>query len=236
MFNVPFDIGFWEGVDGSRIMIAADARKYSTKWKDEDLSRSTYLQELGERNPDNVVYHYYGVGDTGGSPTIQSVRTVQRSVLSDGPVRIISAETDRMFKDYLPYEAHSELPVWKSELLMDVHATGCYTSQAAMKLFNRRNELLADAAERSAVIADWAGTSSYPKEFLTDAWKRFIWHQFHDDITGTSIPRAYEFSWNDELISMKHFANVMTTSVGAFSRLLDTQVKGTPLQIPTIFA
>jgi alpha-mannosidase len=136
-----------------------------------------------------------------------------------------------MFKDYLPYEDHPDLPVWKSELLMDVHATGCYTSQAAMKLFNRRNELLADAAERSAVIADWAGTSSYPKEFLTDAWKRFIWHQFHDDITGTSIPRAYEFSWNDELISMKHFANVLTTSVGAFSRLLDTQVKGTPVVV-----
>lgn len=229
--KIPFDIGFWEGVDGSRIMIAADARKYSTKWKDEDLSRSAYLQELGERNPDNVVYHYYGVGDTGGSPTIQSVRTVQKSVLSDGPVRIISADSDRMFKDYLPYEDHPDLPVWKSELLMDVHATGCYTSQAAMKLFNRRNELLADAAERSAVIADWAGTSSYPKEFLTDAWKRFIWHQFHDDITGTSIPRAYEFSWNDELISMKHFANVMTASVGAFSRLLDTQVKGTPVVV-----
>ena len=229
--KVPFDIGLWEGVDGSRIMIAADARKYSTKWKDEDLSRSPYLQELGERNSDRVVYHYYGVGDTGGSPTIQSVRTVQRSIHSDGPVKIISAETDRMFKDYLPYEEHPELPVWKSELLMDVHATGCYTSQAAMKLFNRRNELLADAAERSAVIADWAGTASYPKEFLTDAWKRFIWHQFHDDITGTSIPRAYEFSWNDELISMKQFANVLETSVGAFSRLLDTQVKGTPVLV-----
>ena len=32
---------------------------------------------------------------------------------------------------------------------MDVHATGCYTSQAAMKRFNRRNEQLADAAERA---------------------------------------------------------------------------------------
>lgn len=229
--KIPFDIGFWEGVDGSRIMIAADARKYSTKWKDEDLSRSTYLQNLGNRNPDNVVYHYYGVGDTGGSPTIQSVMTVCRSTASDGPVRIISAETDRMFKDYMPFDSHPELPVWKSELLMDVHATGCYTSQAAMKLFNRRNELLADAAERSAVIADWAGTASYPKDFLTEAWKRFIWHQFHDDITGTSIPRAYEFSWNDELISLKQFADVLTTSAGAFARLLDTNVKGTPVLV-----
>lgn len=229
--KVPFGIGLWEGVDGSRIMLVADARKYSTKLKDEDLSRSGSLKKLAEGNVNNTFYHYYGTGDTGGSPTIQSVKTVQQSINGEGPVKIISAESDRLYRDYLPFESHPELPVWKSELLMDVHATGCYTSQAAMKLFNRRNELVADAAERSAVMADWAGTVSYPKEFLTESWKRMLWHQFHDDLTGTSIPRAYEFSWNDELLSLKQFANVLTTSVGGFSRMLDTQVKGTPVVI-----
>ena len=229
--KIPFEIGLWEGVDGARIMLVADAHNYTTKWRDEDLSSSRYLQGLAAKNVNNTVYHYYGTGDTGGSPTIESVRAVQNSLDGKGPVKIISAESDRLYKDYFPFESHPELPVWKGELLMDVHATGCYTSQAAMKLFNRRNELLADAAERSAVMADWAGAVSYPKEFLTEAWKRVIWHQFHDDLTGTSIPRAYEFSWNDELISLKQFANVLTTSVGGFSRMLDTQVKGTPVVI-----
>ena len=229
--KVPFGIGLWEGVDGSRIMIVADARKYSTKLKDEDLSWSKSMKKLAEGNVNNTFYHYYGTGDTGGSPTIQSVNTIQKSINGDGPVKIISAESDRLYKDYLPFESHPELPVWKSELLMDVHATGCYTSQAAMKLFNRRNELLADAAERSAVMADWAGAVAYPKEFLTESWKRMLWHQFHDDLTGTSIPRAYEFSWNDELLSLKQFANVLMTSVGGFSRMLDTQVKGVPAVI-----
>ena len=229
--KIPFEIGLWEGVDGARIMLVADAHNYTTKWRDEDLSSSRYLQGLAAKNVNNTVYHYYGTGDTGGSPTIESVRAVQNSLDGKGPVKIISAESDRLYKDYFPFESHPELPVWKGELLMDVHATGCYTSQAAMKLFNRRNELLADAAERSAVMADWAGAVAYPKEFLTEAWKRVIWHQFHDDLTGTSIPRAYEFSWNDELISLKQFANVLTTSVGGFSRMLDTQVKGTPVVI-----
>lgn len=229
--KIPFEIGLWEGVDGAKIMLVADAHNYTTKWRDEDLSNSRYLQGLAENNVNKTVYHYYGTGDTGGSPTIESVRAVQNSLDGKGPVKIISAESDKLYKDYLPFESHPELPVWKGELLMDVHATGCYTSQAAMKLFNRRNELLADAAERSAVMADWAGTVAYPKEFLTEAWKRVIWHQFHDDLTGTSIPRAYEFSWNDELISLKQFANVLTTSVGGFSRMLDTQVKGTPVVI-----
>ncbi len=227
--KIPFEIGLWQGVDGSRIMAVMDAHNYTTKWRYEDLSHSKYLQDIAQSNPLNAVYHYYGTGDTGGAPTIESVRALELGLQGDGPVEIISATSDRLYKDYLPYSSHPELPVWNGELLMDVHATGCYTSQAAMKLYNRRNEQLADAAERSAVAADWLGAVPYPREVLTEAWKRFIWHQFHDDLTGTSLPRAYEFSWNDELISLKQFGDVLTTSVGAVSRGLDTDVKGLPV-------
>ncbi len=229
--KIPFEIGLWEGVDGSRIMLVADAHNYTSKWRYEDLSESKYLQDIASRNVNNTVYHYYGTGDTGGAPTIESVRAMELSLKGNGPVEIISAESDRLYKDYLPFDSHPELPVWNGELLMDVHATGCYTSQAAMKYFNRRNETIANAAERSAVAADWLGNYAYPKEFLTEAWKRFIWHQFHDDLTGTSLPRAYEFSWNDELISMKQFANVLETSVGAIALSMDTNVKGLPVVI-----
>ena len=72
-----------------------------------------------------------------------------------------------------------------------------------MKAFNRRNEQLADAAERASVAAEWVGGPAYPRERLRTAWTRFLWHQFHDDLTGTSIPQAYQFSWNDELISLE---------------------------------
>lgn len=68
-------------------------------------------------------------------------------------MKIISAASDQLFKDYQPYGSHPELPVFDGELLMDVHGTGCYTSQAAMKLYNRQNELLGDAAERASVAA-----------------------------------------------------------------------------------
>ncbi|MDR1681936.1 MAG: discoidin domain-containing protein [Candidatus Symbiothrix sp.] len=229
--KIPFELGLWQGVDGSRIFLAADGHSYGMRWRDEDLSDSPYLQKLLSNSPLNVLYHYYGTGDTGGAPTIESVRAVEKSVNGNGKLQIISATSDQLYKDYLPFDQHPELPVFDGELLMDVHGTGCYTSQAAMKLFNRRNEQLADAAERSAVVADWLGGLAYPKQNLNEAWKRFLWHQFHDDLTGTSIPRAYEFSWNDELLSLKQFSNVLTSSVGAASRALDTQVKGQPLVI-----
>lgn len=229
--KIPFEIGLWKGVDGAQIMIVADGHNYTTKWKDEDLSQHKGLERIAASTPIKSVYHYYGTGDTGGAPTIESVRAVEKGLKGDGPVEIISATSDQLYKDYLPFDKHPELPVHDGELLMDVHGTGCYTSQAALKLYNRKNELLADAAERAAVISDWFGSVKYPKGTLSEAWKRVIWHQFHDDLTGTSIPRAYEFSWNDELISMKQFANVLTTSVGGTARILNTQVNGTPLVI-----
>ncbi len=51
----------------------------------------------------------------------------------------------------------------------------------------------------------------------------------HNDLTGTSIPRAYEFSWNDELISLKQFSNVLTSSIHGIGRELDTRVSGIPV-------
>lgn len=224
----PFMIGMWQGVDGSSIMLA-HGYDYGRRWRDEDLSHSKHLLDISQRNPFNIAYRYYGTGDTGGSPNLASVRSVEKGIKGDGPVEVISATSDQMFKDFMPYKNHPELPVFNGELLMDVHGTGCYTSQAAMKMYNRQNEVLANAAENSAVAADWLGTASYPMNTLTEAWRRFIMHQFHDDLTGTSIPRAYEFSWNDELISLKQFAGVLTNSVGAVANQMDTRVKGTPV-------
>lgn len=224
----PFLIGLWKGIDGSSVMLA-HGYDYGKRWNNIDLSEDKVLQELAGRTPLNTVYRYYGTGDTGGSPSLGSVSSVEKGIRGNGPLEIISATSDQLFKDYLPYANHPELPVFNGELLMDVHGTGCYTSQAAMKLYNRQNELLGDAAERAAVAADWLGKAAYPGKSLTEAWKRFIFHQFHDDLTGTSIPRAYEFSWNDELLSLKQFSGVLTASVGAVSEKMDTRVKGIPV-------
>ncbi|MDR1723296.1 MAG: discoidin domain-containing protein [Tannerella sp.] len=229
--KIPFEIGLWQGIDGSRIMLVADAHNYTTRWPDADLSHNESIIKMAEASPIHTVYHYYGTGDTGGAPTIESVRAVEKGIKGDGPLEIISATSDQLYKDYLPFDKHPELPLYTGELLMDVHGTGCYTSEAAMKMYNRKNELLADAAERTAVVADWLGGQAYPTDAFTEAWRRFIWHQFHDDLTGTSIPRAYEFSWNDELISQKQFGQIWTTSAGTVARALNTQVSGTPLVI-----
>ena len=229
--KVPFSIGLWQGIDGSRLMAALNANDYNTRWDGRDMSRDEGIIALAQGGVNNTAYRYYGVGDRGGSPTIPTLVSLEKGVHGDGPLEAVSARAGQMYEDYYPFDKHPELPVYDGELLMDVHATGCYTSQAAMKRFNRRNEQLADAAERASVMAHWLGAAAYPDEELRTEWRRFIWHQFHDDLTGTSIPRAYTFSWNDELIAQDKFANLAASASGGVSRALDTRVKGIPVVV-----
>ncbi len=224
----PFTVGLWRGIDGSQIMMT-HGFDYSQGWKDgEDLSQSAELIREAKQSPLNTLYRYYGTGDIGGSPDLKSVQAVERGLRGNGPVQIISARSNQIYHDFMPYDRHPELPTIDGEMTMDLHGNGCYTSQAAMKLYNRQNEHLGDATERAAVMADWAGGLDYPTQLMTDNWRRIILHQFHDDLTGTSIPNAYTFSWNDELLTSKRFAQTLQASVNALATRLNTNVSGEP--------
>ena len=78
----PFTIGLWKGIDGASIMFA-HGYDYGKRWDDEDLSENKQLLELTTRTPLNMVYRYYGTGDIGGSPTIGSVRSVEKGIKGD---------------------------------------------------------------------------------------------------------------------------------------------------------
>ena len=50
--------------------------------------------------------------------------------------------------------------------------------------------------------------------------------QFHDILPGTSIPKAYEYAWNDEFIAANGFAEVLKHSVNEIVGEMNTQTKG----------
>ena len=53
----------------------------------------------------------------------------------------------------------------------------------------------------------------------------------HDILPGTSIPRAYTYSWNDEIVAQNLFAGVLTDSARAVVSGLDTRAEGVPLVV-----
>jgi alpha-mannosidase len=238
---IPFPIGRWSGVDGSEIVAELNPGSYGTRISEEMTPASTNGGRgnasrpywTGDPTPVGggraLEFKYFGTGDTGGGPSEESVQFVEKA-LAAKTLDIRNTSPDQLVKDLTPAE-RAALPEYKSELILKTHGTGCYTSQAAMKTFNRQNELLADGAERAAVAADWLGGIPYPTARLREAWIRFLWHQFHDDLTGTCIPQAYQFSWNDELASLNQFAGVLTSSTSAVASVLDTSGEGLALVV-----
>lgn len=231
--EIPFDIGIWRGPDGAEVVAALRPEGYG-EGLNEDLSQAARWVERIERTGAGggtyVGLMYVGTGDRGGALDEESMGWLARSIEGIGPVRVRNTASDQLFGD-LDEADKRKLPRHADELLLPTHGTGCYTSQAVLKKWNRKNELLADAAERAAVVADWLGAVAYPAARLRQAWRRFLWHQMHDDLTGTSIPPAYGFSWNDELVALNIFASVLSESVGAVAQALDTETEGIPLVV-----
>jgi len=55
--------------------------------------------------------------------------------------------------------------------------------------------------------------------------------QFHDILPGTATPKAFEFSWNDDIIAMNQFAGVLTDATEAITSGLSTDTTGMPIVV-----
>jgi alpha-mannosidase len=150
--------------------------------------------------------------------------------VGDGPLNVVSATSDQMFLDIKPDET-ARLPRYAGDLELTNHSAGSLSSEAYHKRWNRKNELLADAAERASVAADWLGGRAYPLDRMNRAWRLVMGGQFHDILAGTATPRAYEFSWNDDVLAMNQFAGILTSATQAIASALNTQSKGIPIVV-----
>ncbi len=231
--------GIWQGVDGSQIFAIYKPHPYDSHEEyNKDNSRESWAENAAREN-----YERYGLaaevryvgprsdrgGALGDDPSSDGNNTpywLNYSVNSDGPVKVRMASPDEIF-DYFASNDHSRFQVYDGELPMRVHGVGSYSSQSMLKRWNRRNELLADAAEKASAAAEWLGVADYPRAALRDAWMNNLWQAHHDGITGTSIPKAYIYSQNEYVMANKAFADAFETAVGATARCLDTQVEGT---------
>jgi alpha-mannosidase len=180
-------------------------------------------------------YHYYGTGDIGGAPREDSVKMLESIVtksggLGDGPVQVISAPADQMFLDLTPAE-RAGLPRFTGEMELTNHSAGSLTSEAYVKRWLRKQETLADAAEKASLAAEWLGGRKYPMERLNNAWTLAMGTHFHDIAAGTATPKAYEFAWNDQIISLNQFAQVLSSATETVAAALNTQSAGIPVVV-----
>src|SRR4029077_5206448 len=151
--------------------------------------------------------------------------------VGDGPIRVVWSKADQMFNDILKCCKTDRMPRYKGDLELINHSAGSITSEAYQKRWMRKNELLADAAEKASIAADWLGGRPYPLERLNKAWTLGMGGEFHDLLPGTSTPKAFEFAWNDDVIALNQFAGVLTSAASAVSSALDTNTKGNAIVV-----
>jgi len=226
----------------------SDLQRYQGDW-------AARVEHNGEVTGLFTDYHYYGIGDTGGAPREDSVKRLEAIVtksraslpaqnasqgsigpesnevkVGTGPVHVISATAEQMFLNINPAEELG-LPRYTGEMELTNHSAGSLTSQAYQKRWIRHQELLADAAEKSSIAAEWLGARTYPLQRLNGAWTLAMGAHFHDLAAGTATPRSYEFAWNDDVIALNQFADVLNSAAEGVAAALDTRTKGIPMII-----
>ncbi|MGE5457469.1 MAG: glycoside hydrolase family 38 C-terminal domain-containing protein, partial [Methanococcaceae archaeon] len=221
----------WEGVDGSKIVAVLKPGAYD----DAPQIRATDVNSLGQATGVYYGYDYYGTGDIGGAPAENMVVNLMAMMQDNSSdIKAVPASSDQIFRDLTDTQI-SKLTTYKGELLMTLHGTGCYTSQANMKKLNRQNELTANSAERASVMAELFTGVAYPKDNLKKSWIDFLCHQFHDDLTGTSIASAYDqYSLPDERKSLAAFTQILNNANSAISAKLDTRVDDPNTSVPVV--
>lgn len=227
--GVPFNVGYWEGPDGKGVIASLNATDYTSKVTprlDIDSAWNARIQDDINRFGLSFDYRYYGVGDVGGAPREKDVQNAVGSLNhSDSKFKVVLTSSDQIYKDITP-EIKSKLPTYSGDLLLIEHSAGSMTSESYMKRANRKNEALSRSAELSASIADWLGGAAYPFVKLNSSWELVLGSQFHDILPGTSIPKAYEYAWNDEFIAANGFSQVLKNSISVISAEMNTTVQG----------
>jgi len=133
-----------------------------------------------------------------------------------------------MFLDITPTES-ATLPRYTGEMELTNHSAGSLTSQAYQKRWLRKEELLADAAEKSSIAAEWLGARPYPLQRLKmDGLCRWV------GIFTTSRPeplrlRLTSSRGNDDVIAMNLSLAYLTDAAEGVAAALNTETEGVPL-------
>jgi alpha-mannosidase len=206
----PHHTFWWEGIDGSRVLAhCPPTDTYNGEFRVSELARGQ--RDFAQHGISGHSLYVYGYGDGGGGPS-QAMLDSYKRLRDLDPLPKVKLGTAASFFRAVEAEAveaetaltearpgtvataHAPgvggLPVWVGELYLERHRA-VQTTQAHIKLGNRRSEDLLREAEMWSVVGL---ATDYPAAELDDAWRLVLLHQFHDMLPGSSIHWVHQDS------------------------------------------
>ena len=216
---------FWEGPDGSRILVCQAPLGYGIALSEKVLEAAAAWQEqTGLR--DMLVL--YGMGDHGGGPNEKDLEVLALLRAQAGAPRFVHSLPAQFFAALESQLASGR--VHRGEL--PDSSRGAYTSCAANKrqICLLEHELL--VAERLAALATlWQRKPVYPRVELDSAWAGLLRHTFHDDLPGTARRPVYQDNRRELRRLRRDVRALQETALAELGARLDTRGEGVPIVV-----
>ncbi len=203
----PFVNFWWEGVDGSRILMAnfpfgtqlfeewekyeighhllEKNQKYIGSYEEDYSELEKHLLK-GELCP--ILGLFFGKSNKYGPRYAETL--FFKSLIEINP-KFKWSNVESFFKGIEKYS--ERFPIWKDELYLETHR-GSFSVQAKIKRMNRYLENLLCSIEIfcSIICLHFNDFSLFPIRDLEKLWKLVLTNQFHDTLPGTSIPEVFD--------------------------------------------
>lgn len=215
----------WESMDGSSVIAERTCGEYMAWTRpaiETNLQES--LEALEKYQYDKMAV-FYGVGNHGGGPTIDNIKTVKELIRERTDLEMSFSTIDAFFESV----STDDLPTVKREMGRIFY--GCYSSDGEIKALNRRAEGAMLTAEALCTMASRLGVKyyRYPAVELERAWKSVLFNQFHDVLAGTSIEPARNFACLEFGSAIAMADTMRDCAVQAMANAIDTRGEGFPL-------
>jgi alpha-mannosidase len=176
----------WRGAGGAEILTFRIEPAYCTRT--EDLYGQIMLSaEAGNRELGHTLC-LYGVGNHGGGPTKANIEYILEH-RNKFPGLELRFSTPQAFFEIMRRK-QAVLPVVREELQHTF--PGCYSVMHDIKQQQRHGEHLLDQSEKTvATFGLSAGAKKSLLSVVDRAWDDLLFTQFHDILSGTSIPSAW---------------------------------------------
>jgi alpha-mannosidase len=222
----PYRVFWWESPDGSRILSYFPFDYVNTV--SNPMQLVDWLRQFEANTGFTKMLILFGVGDHGGGPSLEMLDRIDH-LKSIEIYPTIEYGTTGSYLSWLRSNDLTELPVWDRELYLEYHR-GTFTTQSAMKAYNRSNEVLLTNAEKMRSFDAWSGGKPLPHA-LDDAWKKVLFNQFHDILPGSGIREIYIDAAEEDRQAQEIGNHELTGAFRELANRINTRstVSGTPL-------